>query len=341
VRPVHLSLKRVEVIFSDNWSVLMSKPNFLIIGAQRSGTTSLFKYLQQHPDIYMSQKKEPRFFVFDEENPQFAGSEKEKSEARYQALRQASVTNFQDYCDLFRNVTSQKAIGEASPHYLYCPRAAERIRYYLPDTKIIAILRDPVERAYSNFFLQGPTDAKQFIAKFTQAVRKEENNKLDDIWDGAIHYVRKGFYYSQLMRYYNIFDQNRIKVYLYDDLNENLTGLMQDIFRFLDVKDTFIPDTSMRFSDSARKVVGNTFLAKLLAKQWPKTLARHVFSNKYRHSIQQKLITYLDSTKKNFIKPALPPELRKQLIEIYREDTLKLQDLLQRDLSKWLQVEKN
>ena len=81
----------------------MPKPNFLIIGAQRSGTTSLFAYFKQHPDIYMSQKKEPRFFLFDEEIPKFSGPEKEKSEARYLALRQDSVTKFEDYCDFRQN----------------------------------------------------------------------------------------------------------------------------------------------------------------------------------------------------------------------------------------------
>ena len=319
----------------------MTKPNFLIIGAQRSGTTSLFRYLKQHPDIYMSKMKEPKFFVFDGEDPQFEGTEKEPSKARYQALRQASITNFQDYCGLFVGATGQKAIGEASPHYLYCPRAAERIRYYLPDAKVIAILRDPVERAYSNFFLQGPRDAKQFIAMFTQAIQEEENSRLDDIWDGEIHYVRKGFYYTQLKRYFDIFDQNRIGVYLYSDLEDNLPGLLQDIFRFLEVDDTFTPDTGERFSNSGRHVAVDPSLKKLLEKKWLKTIARCLFSNEVRYSIRHKLGYFFEPKKERFVKPLLPLDLREKLIETYREDIEKLQDLLNRDLSQWLQVEKD
>jgi len=319
----------------------MPKPNFLIIGAQRAGTTSLFNYLKQHPDIYGSKMKEPRFFLFDGENPKFDGPEKEKSAARFQELRQISITNFQDYCELFHAATGQKAIGEASPHYLYCPRAAERIRHYLPDTKIIAILRDPVERAYSNFFLQGPSAKMQSIAKFAQAVREEENHRLDDIWDGAIHYVRKGFYYTQLMRYYKAFNQNRIRVYLHSDMRDNPHGLLQDIFRFLEVDDTFITDMSKRYSESSRKVAESPSMNKLFLKKILGTLARPFFSDEVRHSIHQKLVSYFESRNASSVMPLLPSELRGKLIETYREDIIKLQDLLQRDLSQWLRVEKN
>ncbi|GJL56739.1 MAG: hypothetical protein NPIRA02_38710 [Nitrospirales bacterium] len=320
----------------------MTLPNFLIIGAQRSGTTSLYHYLEQHPEIYMSPIKEPKFFVFDGETPQFHGSSgTDESKARYEAIRKKSITNFDDYSALFRAVSGQKAVGEASPHYLYCPRSAQRIKKHLPEVKLIVILRNPVDRAYSNFFLKIQIAERQFLENFEQAVQDEKNRRVEDIWDGGKHYIRKGFYHSHLTRYYDIFDPKQIKVYLYEDLNNHLSHLMQDIFRFLNVNESFIPDTSTRFTESAHYIAQNALENSLLVKKWPKSLARTLLPNKVRSGIKQKLMSYFKSKNQDFIKPQLPTELRQQLIEVYREDITMLQQLIQRDLSQWLEIKKN
>ena len=112
----------------------MTMPNFLIIGAMKSGTTALYYYLEQHPDIYMSPVKEPNFF----------SSHKQENAAD-------TVTEFGIYRQLFSGGSGKKAIGEASHSYLYEPGAAAEIRRYIPEAKLIAILRNPIERAYSHF----------------------------------------------------------------------------------------------------------------------------------------------------------------------------------------------
>lgn len=311
-------------------------PNFLIIGAQRSGTTSIYAYLKQHPQVYMSSIKEPKFFVFDGEEPNFGDShDLEASVTRYQAIRNASITNIEDYRALFRGVTNQKAIGEASPHYLYSPRAPSRIKKYVPNVKLIAILRDPVERAYSNYFLDVRQGDKQFVDNFVQSVKQETNKNIDDIWSGGIHFLRKGFYYTQLMRYFDIFNYNQIRVYLYEDLKNDPIGLMYDIFCFLGVDDTFVPDISEKLSTSASYVSSKkTPFNRFQTVENAMTLFK-LFIPKL---VRQKIKTYINFRNENFVKPKLPKEIRKEFILIYREDILKLQDLIQRDLSKWLEV---
>ena len=122
----------------------MTMPNFLIIGAMRAGTTSLYHYLKQHPQVYMSPVKEPRFFALEGEKPDPGRPTDER-------LMNHSITDIEAYRALFQAVSKETAIGEASPLYLYSPKAPERIRHYIPDAKLIAVLRDPVERAYSHF----------------------------------------------------------------------------------------------------------------------------------------------------------------------------------------------
>src|ERR687894_3261543 len=115
----------------------MTMPNFFIIGAQKAGTTSLYYYLKQHPQIYMSPRKEPHFF------------KGMHSELRKSGRGLPPVTDLGDYQALFRGVTDEKAIGEASASYLYSPKAPALIKSSIPDAKLIAVLRNPADRAYS------------------------------------------------------------------------------------------------------------------------------------------------------------------------------------------------
>ena len=120
----------------------MTMPNFLIIGANKGGTTSLYNYLNQHPEIFMSPVKEPMFFTTVECNYT-------KEEKKSKGLSDAATT-IEDYQKLFRGVENEKAIGEASTAYLANPRCAKVIKKYVTDMKLISVLRHPVDRAYSN-----------------------------------------------------------------------------------------------------------------------------------------------------------------------------------------------
>ena len=213
----------------------MVMPNFLVIGPNKSGTTSLYHYLNQHPQIYMSAKKEPRFFALGGEEVDVSQFDQESLE-RYKRLMHSAITNIEDYCALFDGVTNEKAIGEASPLYLYSKRAPARIHHYIPRAKLIAILRNPVDRAFSHY-LMNVRNGSESIGSFRQAI-EEEDISVDNDW-GARTYIRRGFYYSQLMGYFELFDRGQLSIYLYDDWNTNNIEILQDIFRFLNVDDTF------------------------------------------------------------------------------------------------------
>ena len=143
----------------------MTMPNFLIIGANKAGTTSIYSYLKQHPQIYMSPVKEPMFFTLE-------GKNIDRTEVSRQITLKTAVNDIEDYQALFQGVSNEKAIGEASTAYLHCPWCAERIKQYIPDVKLIAILRDPIERAYSNYLMYVRWGLETL--DFPEAVRQEE-----------------------------------------------------------------------------------------------------------------------------------------------------------------------
>ncbi|MDJ0634613.1 MAG: sulfotransferase [Xenococcaceae cyanobacterium MO_188.B29] len=296
-------------------------PNFLIIGAAKAGTTALHEYLQQHPQIYMTPTKETNFFAFAGEEIDFQGPGDE-------ALKDFSITDWETYQAQFAQVTTEKAIGEACPSYLYYPQAATRIKQYLPDTRLIVILRHPITRAYANF-LHIVRDDREPCQDFALALQ-DEPNRIANNWEWFWHYIQIGFYGKQLQHYYEIFSSSQIKVYLYEDLKENEIATLQDIFRWLEVDDSFVPDMALRPNKSG--MPKNKLLHQILTKPNPlKTLLKPLFPAKIRQKIQHQ----------NLNTPQISSEVRQQLLDLYRPDILQCQDLIDRDLSAWLTVTNN
>lgn len=265
----------------------MVLPNFLIIGAAKAGTTSLYEYLKQHPQIWMSPVKETNFFALEGETLNFCGPGDQDYINRF------SVTKIEDYLNLFQGASNQVAIGEVSPLYLYSPKAPNRIQQYIPEIKLIAILRNPVERAYSSF-LHLIRDGREPVENFAQALEEEEF-RIRSNWEHIWHYKQLGFYYVQLNRYFTTFSQQQIRVYLFEDLITNPLSMLKDIFQFLVLNEEFMPDISVKYNVSG------------------------ISEDKAPTSLLLKL------------------QLRRQLVEVYQEDISKLQQLLQRDLTKWLE----
>ena len=301
----------------------MVMPNFLIVGAPKAGTTALYQYIKGHPQIFMSPQKEPRFFAIEGEEIDFRGPE-DMTKCRY-------VTDLETYQKLFKNVSNEVAIGEGSTWYLYFPKAAERIKHYLPDVKLIAMLRDPVARAYSNF--SGlRREGVEPLEDFTQAMAAEKE-RIENNWSPAWHYQQKGFYYPQIKRYFELFGKNQIKIYLYEDFKANSKNVVQDIFRFLGVNDTFVPDTSQKHNVSGTP--RSKALHRFLKQSNPLRGFMHsLVPAQFRQRVKTSLINLNLQNKSQ----PLSPEVRKEFIEVYREDILKLQELIDRDLSQWLKV---
>jgi hypothetical protein len=288
-------------------------PNFLIIGAQKSGTTSLYYYLNQHPEIFMVPDKELHYFTYlDDENHKYYLTE-------VQYIRQ------------FHNGRNFLAVGEASPSYLYSEKAPARIKDINPEMRLIAILRNPVERAYSNF-LHNRRRGKEPIEDFEKVIHLEEK-RIKDGWDFSYHYVAKGFYFKQLSHYLDVFDKQQLKVVLLDDLRENSLGTICELFDFLQVDNNFAPDLSARHNTSG--IAKNKYLGRSLAFLQSFSILNKLIKKVFPIEIREKLKTSI------YKHPHMSEVARLTLEEVYREDVIQLQSLINRDLSNWLVPKKN
>ncbi len=298
----------------------MTLPNFLIVGAAKSGTTAIQSYINQHPDIFMSDPKELRFFSYTGPAPQDLPA----------IYTHHGVTTLQEYQLHFKDADTKKIIGEASPMYLYEPGTAERIRQTIPDVKMLMILRNPVDRAYSAY-LHAVRDWIEPAKTFTEALAMEQE-RIDAGWGMLWHYTHAGFYYEQLMRYYQNFDSNQIKVVLYDDLIDDMDALLTDIFEFLDIDPTFKPDTSSHPNVSGYPINHNYH--KLIYELFfVNNLKNKINNKKYPKMSQNKTMDSLRSI--NLGKKTMPDEIRQSLNAVFSQDIKKLESLIHRDLSSW------
>ncbi len=296
-------------------------PNFLIIGTAKAGTTSLYNYLKQHPQVYVSPVKEPKFFAYEGEKLDFRGPGDEE-------FSTTAVTDLEAYRALFAKASNETALGEASPLYLYLPKALEGIRRHVPEAKLIAILRNPVDRAYSHFS-QMIRDGREPLDDFSQALDAEEQ-RIRENWAFGWHYKRMGFYHAQLERYFEEFDRDQIKVYLYEDLKADPAGVLRETFGFLDVDDAFVPDISLRHNVSG--IPKSRALHSFIRQSHP---VKSVFKPLVPERLRLRIKTNLRN--RNLRQPPpLSAEVREELAEAYREDVVKLQGLIRRDLSHWL-----
>lgn len=299
----------------------MPLPNFLIIGVAKAGTTSLHYYLKQHPQIYMSSLKEPKFFAFEGEELDFQGPAKDN-------IRKNSVTTLEEYQQLFEGVTEEIAIGEASPIYFEHPKAAHNIKHHIPEVKLVVVLRHPAERAFSAF--SHLVREGYETLSFEEALQKEED-RINQKWIPLFYYKQIGFYYIHLKRYFDIFDREQIQVYLYEDLQDNCNSLLQNIYNFIGVDNSLIPDLSRK---NISGIPRSRLLYNLFAKEnIIKSALKPMFSNQIRKKIYSVV-----TTKTLKPKPKLSLTTKSNLIEVYKEDILRLQDLIDRDLSSWLSV---
>lgn len=299
----------------------MTLPNFLIIGAAKSGTTAIYTYIKQHPQIFMSPRKELRFFSqITAPNPDVP------PEYVHQGV--ATLAEYESY---FEGVTSEIAIGESSPMYLYTPGTAERIQAVLPEVKLLAILRNPVARAHSAY-THGLREWKEPASSFREALSLEPE-RIAAGWGMLWHYRQAGFYFEQLSRYYRVFDPSQIKVVLHDDLIRDTDGLLRDVFTFLGVDPDFKPDVSARpnVSGYPRSRFAHQVMRRLFVDNNPiKWLSQRLVPAKMRKRVMVNL------REANLEKRSLDPDLRRELQAVYREDIQNLANLIGRDLNHWL-----
>jgi sulfotransferase family protein len=300
----------------------MTVPNFTIIGAAKSGTTALYTYLALHPEIYMSPIKEPNYFSLDYFSENIKNSSTEIERKWWKSSYDRAVKTLDNYTLLFEGVEREKAIGEASPSYLSSPTAAENIQRHNPDIKLIAILRDPAQRAFSRH-IQLLRDRKDTPKEFMNILRSND-------WRTRM-YTSPGFYHKCLLPFINRFPKEQLKIFLYEDLTRDPTTLLLNIFEYLEVSTGFTPDFTKKWNVSG--IPRSQLLHKMVWKQpeWVRSIVKPVLSSKAKDKIRT-------LAHKNLEKPQLDDEAKRHLISIYRDDILQLQDYIDRDLSTWMKV---
>lgn len=344
-------------------------PNFLILGAAKAGTTALYSYLRQHPDIFMPDKKEPGFFSMYGEELTLPITDTTSSEYRacanlYHRVLKNSITDPEQYTALFSAARGEAAIGEATTSNLYFPRAPENIQRFIPHAKLIAILRNPVDRAFSGFLHAVRKNHEH--RDFREALNGEPIDSDYIWWCTGDYYIRPGFYSKQLARYFDRFDREQIKLCLYDDLTGNPQALMKELFHFLGVDESYALDVSRKHNVSsvATGVSGSLFrtarriatssrpmnaITRMVKRSLPETWRKRI-GQSHRSVRLQEHLANVETTMEtesigqgadSFRKPKLDAETRRWLAEIYRDDILRLQDMLQRDLSAWLEEDKS
>ncbi len=297
-------------------------PNFLVIGAGKSGTTSLWNQLRQHPQIFMHPSKHLNFF--DEFNGQTAFAGPPPGYYGRVAKR-----NWESYRAEFSGATDHTAIGEACNAYLYSPSAAQRIRERVPDVRLIAILRHPADRALSRYLQL--RRSKRETLEFGAAIRIEEA-RIEAGWWPDFHYVHGGFYYEQLTRYAALFPPEQMKIFLYEDMVADPLGLIRGIFAFLGIDEKFVPNAGIRYSPSGLpRNRGFDWALRQLRSARP--LAERLLTES---QLDYLLRIAGRAHSHNLVKPGMSPKDRAWMIDRYRSDTLNLQDFLKRDLSSWL-----
>ncbi len=296
-------------------------PNFLIIGAAKCGTTALFEYLEQHPEVFLCDPKEPNYLALGEERPTFRGPGDDVT------INANSIVGWSRYQKLFSRAGNAKAIGEASVSTLYFPESIERIHTHLPNAKIICMLRQPAERAYSAFSFMHMR-AFEPCQQFTEALA-DEPRRIAERWHHIWHYRGMSNYHQQLLPYYNAFGRDRMRVYLFDDFKANPAAILRDCFQFLEIDPEFIP--SQEPSPHVSGMPKSRLLQSLYSRaRWARALLRSVVPKSMKRNLQKRF------AKMNLERVPLDPQLRAELTDSFRTDILRLQDLLDRDLSVWL-----
>lgn len=297
----------------------MNQPNFIIIGAAKSGTTSLYNYIKQHPSVYVSPVGKTNFFVSNFVEGRVNPKDLDFTPEQVSKLN-FPITTREAYQGLFSNVPPDKtAIGEISPMYLNSFVAAQNLKSSNPNVKLIALLRNPVDRAYSGYQMQ--------LRQTTEKRDFASNLNPDEI------YIRGGFYYGQLKRFFDVFARHQIKILLFEDFQQNPLQIMQEIFGFIGVDDSFVPNLETKFNQGG--VPKNKGLYSLIFNSPLTAIAKKSIKPLLPQKMRIKLESLLKSNLLSKPEP-MTPEIRQTLQEMYREDILKLEKLIERDLQQWL-----
>ncbi len=284
-------------------------PDFFIVGAPKAGTTSLYFYLEQHPEIFMSPVKETNFFSYD------------LTVKQNLYYKERGISEWNEYVGLFKGAENKKAIGEASVSYLFYPEVAEAIKSKFPNGKIIIMLRNPVERAMSHYYMDHKLGYVQ--TSFDEILFAKNKTRLQELY--YQQFISLGMYYEQVKRYVTVFGKEKVMIIFFEDFKKDTHAVVKNLYHFLGVNENDEIDTEKKH---------NTF-------QTPRNRFVHAFyKNKFLRSTVKKIIPekQIEGVKNIFLtkkKNKISEIVTQHMKELYKPDIQQLEKLVNRDLSSW------
>jgi hypothetical protein len=297
-------------------------PDFLVIGAPKSGTTALHAALARHPDLFLSAVKEPKFFLTDGPPPARGGP------GDVQTYRE-HVWRRADYEALFDPAPAGALRGESTPFYLYDRDAQRRIKALVPEARLIALIRDPVERAHSNWTHLWSA-GREPVGDFLRACA-EEDRRVAAGWSAFWHYLRLGRYGEQLDHLFGLFGREQVMVIRYRRLLDHPPQVLDEICAFLGVRQGIIteipkenvtahPDPSVAHAAWSRAIRGIEAAGQHLPGFGAAITAR-IERNLQRGARSRQPLTWAD---RQALLPRVEPDIRL------------LEKILDADFSDWL-----
>ncbi len=302
-------------------------PNFLVVGSTKAGTTSIYNYLQQHASIFLNKEiKESNFFVEPKSvlgcGPRFCGED-------------SYGKSIEDYVKLFKlvDINKHKSIGEVCTTYIHFSKyTIPNIKKYLGDPKIIIILRNPIERAFS-YYMHNMRDGDESLC-FEEAIENEGQRIKDNLWL-SFRLKTLGLYSKDVENYKGSF--SNVKIIIYEDMKDDMQGAMNEIFDFLNIEKIKI-NTKEKYNISGIPknrllhdiIHGHNLFGMIFLKISYKLLNRNKIKN---------FQNYID--KDNLVKLKMNESVRKKLEKYFYYDVKILSSLLNINLNnKWKIKEK-
>jgi len=304
------------------------KPDLFIIGAPKSGTTSLYDYLGGHPDIYMSPMKEPLYF-----SPDVRSGRNGK--------RLEYPHDEQEYLRLFSDATTEKRLGEATTRYLVSHEAARLVAEFQPEAFAIAMLRNPVDLVYS-LHNERVSQGHERVVSFADAIAKDADRERGEGLPRGTNalggvYRESALFSAPLQRWFDALGRERVHVIVFDDFASDPGAAMDKVLSFLDVAPDYQPDSfeSRNASHRQRKWIRRVVDSR--AGNWVTHDAISALVGQNQRSRLALRFRHSRINRRTVRREPLDPALRRTLADEFRPDVARLSEMLDRDLvSLWL-----
>ncbi|NEK59346.1 sulfotransferase [Geodermatophilus sabuli] len=297
----------------------MLGPQFLIIGAARSGTTALYQYLAEHPGLFLTEPKEPHHFALAGTTPAFTGP------GDRQTINRLAIPDRDAYLRLYREARPDQVRGEASVSTMYYPHAVTRVREMVPDARLVCMLRDPVDRAFSAYgFMR--TRGWEPCATFEEALA-DEPRRIAEGWHHIWHYAGMSRYGEQLRHVLEVFPREQLLVLRHEELTADpveTVGRLYDHLGVDRVPVTVAPDPHRSGEPRSR------FLGRVISTHHPlKKVLSPVVPTSLRRRLRRQIVA------RNIVRTSYRPETRRELVQTFRADLDLLEQVTGLDVGAW------